>query len=72
MTAFEVSYTLLTPSGAGRPVSLELPPLSVETVEVADARTAGVLVSGEGAFSAAWWAESEGKAVFGGAVPVER
>ena len=72
VTAFEVSYTLLTPSGAGRPVSLELPPLSVETVEVADARTAGVLVSGEGAFSAAWWAESEGKAVFGGAVPVER
>ena len=72
VTAFEVSYTFLTPSGAGRPASLELRPLSVETVEVEDARTAAVLVSGEGAFSAAWWAESEGKALFGGAVPVGR
>ena len=72
VTAFEVSYTFLTPSGAGGPASLELPPLSVATVEVEDVQTAAVLVSGEGAFSAAWWAESEGKAVFGGAVPIGR
>ena len=72
LTPFEVSYTILTPSGAGRRAALELPPLSVETVDVTDSGAAGVLVSGEGAFSAAWWAESEGKAVFAGAVPIER
>lgn len=72
LTPFEVSYTILAPTGAGRRAVLELPPLSVETVEVPDSGAAGVLVSGEGAFSAAWWAESEGKAVFAGAVPIER
>ncbi len=72
LTPFEVSYTILTPSGAGRRAALELAPLSVETVEVTDSGAAGVLVSGEGAFSAAWWAESEGRAVFAGAVPIER
>ncbi len=72
LTPFEVSYTILTPSGAGRRAALELAPLSVETVDVTDSGAAGVLVSGEGAFSAAWWAESEGRAVFAGAVPIER
>lgn len=72
LTTFEVSYTILAPAGAGRRDTLELSPLSVETVDVTDSGAAGVLVSGEGAFSAAWWAESEGKTVFAGAVPIER
>ncbi len=72
VTAFELTYTILRPSGAGRSASLELPPLSVATVAVRDSGAAGVLVSGEGAFSVGWWAESEGRVMFGGAAPVER
>ena len=68
----EVAYVTLTPSGEGPPGSVALAAGAVETVTVDGTDVAGVFVSANGAFSVGWWAEGEGTAVFGGAVPVER
>ena len=67
----DITYTALTPSGQGLSGALALAAGAVETVTVTGSEVTGVFVSGNGAFSVAWWAEAAGAAMFGGAVPVE-
>ena len=65
-----VTYTTLGSSGEEySPQSLRLPPTSVTTVALPDPGTDAVVVSGDGSFTVGWWAETDGKVVFGGAVP---
>lgn len=66
----EVTYAALTASGEGLMNSITVQAGSVATVAVADPEVLGVHVSGNGMFSAGWWAETQGTVMFSGGVPV--
>ena len=56
----DITYITLTSTGGEHEASLALGPGAVETVPVTGPDVAGVLVAGNGAFSVAWWAETDG------------
>ena len=66
----DVTYTALTASGEEQPTTITIAAGAVETVAVTDPDVVGVLVSGNGVFSAGWWAEAQGSAMFAGGVPI--
>jgi len=66
----DVTYTALTASGEEFPNSITVAAGTVETVAVTDPGVLGVHVSGNGVFSAGWWAETQGSVMFAGGVPI--
>ena len=61
----DITYTALTPSGRACPARWRSAAGAVETGTVTRSEVTGVFVSGNGAFSVAWWAEAAGAAMFG-------